>query len=274
MTRILVFDSGVGGLTVLGEIRKLLPNAEYLYVADNADFPYGALDDDVLIERVAQIFGHLVDSWAPDVAVIACNTASTLVLPVLRARFTIPFVGTVPAIKPAAEQTKSGLIGVLATPGTIARDYTHELIRSFAAECRVTLVPCRRLAGLAEAKLSGEAVDAPAICDEITLAFIEEDGVRTDTIVLGCTHYPLLLEELTAAAPWPVRWIDPAPAIARRTQELIAENSQKNVTSASGIALFTRTEGMSSGLLKALEGYGLRQIQSFDPSRQFDEFDS
>jgi glutamate racemase len=218
---ILVFDSGVGGLTVLAEIHKLLPDVSTAFVADTAAFPYGRLTDDALKTRVLAVMERLIGEIEPAIVVIACNTASTLVLPMLRARFAVPFVGTVPAIKPAAAATKSGLISVLATPGTVKREYTADLIREFAAGKEVSLVGSRGLAALVEASLRGERVAYEAIAGEIAPAFVERDGKRTDIVVLACTHYPLLTSTFERLAPWPVSWIDPAPAIARRVRDVL-----------------------------------------------------
>jgi glutamate racemase len=231
MTRqkILVFDSGLGGLTVYRAIRALRPDADYLYLGDDVLFPYGALAPGVLIARVNAVIGDAMRDFSADCIVIACNTASTLVLPHLRARYTIPIVGTVPAIKPAAAMTKTGMISVLATPGTVSRDYTQELIRDFAAGVAVTLVGSKALAGLAERALRGEAIADQAIWAEIAPCFVnssasgQEPDRRTDVVVLACTHYPLLIERFKALAPWPVEWIDPAPAIARRIVQVIGE---------------------------------------------------
>jgi glutamate racemase len=153
--------------------------------------------------------------------VIACNTASTIVLPSLRARLAVPFVGTVPAIKPACAASKSKRVSVLGTEATVKREYTRALIREFAADCQVTLVGSARLASLAEAALAGEAVEDAAIAAEIAPCFVDDGAARTDTVVLACTHYPLLAERLTRLSPWPVNFIDPAPAIARRVVDLI-----------------------------------------------------
>jgi glutamate racemase len=217
---ILVFDSGLGGLTVYREIARVLPHADLLYVADDAFFPYGGRDEAALIARVVELMGALIAEHKPDLVVIACNTASTLVLPQLRARFTLPFVGTVPAIKPACAASRSKLVSVLGTEATVAREYTRALIRDFANGAEVTLVGSGHLAALAEAKLRGESVEDAAIAAEIAPCFVDAGGRRTDTVVLACTHYPLLLDRLVALSPWPVEFIDPAPAIARRVLEL------------------------------------------------------
>ena len=150
---ILVFDSGIGGLTVLRELRTAMPDRRFIYVADDAGFPYGDWEEEPLVARILDLFAELIDTYEPSLAVIACNTASTLVLPQLRARFAIPFVGTVPAIKPATERTRSGLVSVLATPGTVRRVYTRDLVEAFATHCEVRLVGSPELARLAERSL-------------------------------------------------------------------------------------------------------------------------
>ena len=222
---VLVFDSGLGGLTVLAELRAALPDARLVYAADDAAFPYGDLREDVLVERVAAVVGRLADRRRPDLVVIACNTASTLCLPTLRARLPVPVVGTVPAIKPAAAATRSGHVAVLGTPGTVQRDYTRALIDTFAGGAFVTLVGATGLARLAEARLKGHAVADEAILAEIAPCFSEREGRRTDVVVLACTHYPLLIDAFRRLAPWPVGFIDPAPAIARRAAALLGRST-------------------------------------------------
>jgi glutamate racemase len=254
---ILVFDSGFGGLTVLKEVRAARPDAAFVYVADDAAFPYGRLAEAALVERVLAVFERLVADFEPDLAVIACNTASTLVMAPLRARFAIPFVGTVPAIKPAAAASRSGLVSVLATPGTVARDYTRGLVAEFAGACRVTLVGAPRLAAIAEAKLRGEPVDRAALAADIAPAFVAEgQGARTDHIVLACTHYPLLAGEIAAAAPWEVALVDPAPAIARRVVQLAGAPAGP-ARSGGGAAVFTGRVPDNAGVRDVLAGFGV-----------------
>lgn len=236
---ILVFDSGLGGLTVFRAIRALRPDADYLYLGDTERFPYGDLAPEVLIARVLEVIGEAMAGFAPHCIVIACNTASTLVLPSLRKRFAVPVVGTVPAIKPAAQLTRSGMISVLATPATVARDYTAALIRDFAGDAEVTLVGAGGLARLCEQALRGEVVEDAAILREILPAFVETEGRRTDVIVLACTHYPLLIDRLEALAPWPVTFIDPAPAIARRVVQVLGQARAEG----EGSARFVMTAG-------------------------------
>jgi len=218
---ILVFDSGLGGLTVFREIVKVRPDACSVYVADDAFFPYARRSEEQLVGRIVPLMEGLIATHAPDLVVIACNTASTLVLPHLRARLAVPFVGTVPAVKPACMASRSRLVSVLGTEATVRREYTRALIRDFGQGCDVTLVGAVHLAGLAEAALRGDAINDADIAREIAPCFVTSDGRHTDTIVLGCTHYPLLLDQLVRLAPWPVDWLDPAPAIARRVTDLI-----------------------------------------------------
>jgi glutamate racemase len=252
---LIVFDSGLGGLTVYREVARALPDARYLYVADDAFFPYGSRDEGALITRVLELMGELIATHRPDLAIIACNTASTLVLPRLRERFQVPFIGTVPAIKPACAASVSKRVSVLGTQATIAREYTRTLIRDFANGTDVTLVGSGELASLAEAELRGERVEDAAIARELGPCFVDEGGRRTDTVVLACTHYPLLLDRLNRLAPWPVRFIDPAPAIARRTLELIGTRPGSRVPEPAKI-LFTSGRPPSRALAGALAGFG------------------
>jgi glutamate racemase len=236
-TKILVFDSGLGGLTVYREVAAARPDADLLFVADDAAFPYGALAETALVARVVGLFGELIAAHRPDLAVIACNTASTIVLPALREKFTLPFVGTVPAIKPACAASATRRVSVLGTEATVAREYTRALIRDFAQDCKVTLVGSKHLASYAEAELGVAPVSDADIRAELAPCFVD-DGKRTDIIVLACTHYPLLLDRLTKLAPWPVNYIDPAPAIARRVVDLIGP-AATDARAGSSRAIFT-----------------------------------
>src|SRR5262245_37370584 len=256
---ILVFDSGLGGLTVFREITAARPDAHFIYAGDDAVFPYGKIAEDVLVSRVVAVMERLIAIHAPDMVVIACNTASTLVLPALRARFDVPFVGTVPAIKPACAVSVSRRVSVLGTEATVKREYTHALIREFGGGCAVTLVGSRGLAALAEAELRGEAVDDAAVLAEIAPCFVDDGRARTDTVVLACTHFPLLLERLTRLAPWPVTFLDPAPAIARRVVELVGRANGAAPTTAAQ-AVFTSGRAAPPPLQAALRRFGIADI--------------
>lgn len=259
--RVLVFDSGLGGLTVLGEVDRVRPEAERAYVADDAVFPYGDLPEPALVARVLDVLAPLVDRIRPDAVVVACNTASTAVLPPLRARWPeLAVVGTVPAVKPAAAASATRRIAVLATPGTVARDYTRDLVRAFAGDCAVDLVGAKRLAALAEAALRGEGLDDAEVLAEIAPAFVDRDGRRTDTVVLACTHYPLLVDVFARVAPWPVAYLDPAPAIARRLDAVLAERgfaAARDAPLRPGPVVFTSGRAPGPALARALAARGL-----------------
>jgi glutamate racemase len=245
---ILVFDSGLGGLTVYREIVAARPHADFLYVADDAAFPYGAMDEPSLIARVIDLMHGLIATHRPDLAVIACNTASTIVLPHLRKKFPLPFVGTVPAIKPACARSVTKRISVLGTEATVQREYTRALIRDYAGDCDVTLVGSKALAGYAEAELAGAPVSDAALKAEIGPCF-RADGARTDTVVLACTHYPLLTDRLRQLAPWPVEFVDPAPAIARRVGDLLGPASSAKRAGAT-CAIFTSGRAPAAALAR------------------------
>ena len=256
--RALVFDSGLGGLSVLSEIRRLRPDVEIVYVADDAAFPYGRLAEAAVIARVEIVMASLIGEVEPDVVVIACSTASTLALPPLRAAYPhLPFVGTVPAIKPAAAASRSGLISVLATKGTVARDYTHALVRDHAADCEVTLVGSSLLAVIAERVMRGEAAEDSEIALEIKPCFVERGGRRTDHIVLACTHFPLIVDRLERLSLWPVGFVDPAPAIARRLDAVIGPTRRGAPAAGDGEAIFTSGEAPEPRLQETLRRYGL-----------------
>ncbi len=253
---ILIFDSGFGGLTVLREARVLMPDRQFIYVADDAAFPYGNWEEPALLGHMTKLFGELIEKWHPELIIIACNTASTLAIQRLREVYPDQtFVGTVPAIKPAAERTSSGLVSVLATPGTVKRQYTRDLISDWASKVQVRLVGSKGLAPLAETYMRGGFVDEAAVLEEIKPCFVEEGGKRTDIIVLACTHYPFLVNRMRKMAPWPVDWIDTSEAIARRAVSLIKPPT-KDEAGEDDIAYFTggKPDAITAKLLR---GFGL-----------------
>ncbi len=258
---ILIFDSGLGGLTVFHEIAAARPDADFVYVADDAGFPYGALAEGALISRVIMLIGKLIETHDPDLVVIACNTASTIVLPDLRKKFSVPFVGTVPAIKPACAASVTRRVSVLGTEGTVAREYTRALIRDHAGDCQVTLVGSKKLAAYAEDDITGRPVSDAALRDEIAPAFVD-DGMRTDTVVLACTHYPLLLDRLCGLSPWPVSFIDPAPAIARRVVNLLGP---AKLACPRGTARAIFTSGRAPPAVLARFGIGVCAPEATEP---------
>jgi glutamate racemase len=258
---ILVFDSGIGGLTVLREARVLLPTRRFVYVADDAGFPYGDWEEDALRNHIVDLFGELLEAHRPQLSVIACNTASTLAIDALRSAYPDhSFVGTVPAIKPAAERTRSGLVSVLATPGTVRRQYTRDLIRNYAGKCHVRLVGSKTLAALAETYMREGFVDEEAVRAEIAPCFVEMDGRRTDIVVLACTHYPFLVNRMRKTAPWPVDWIDTSEAIARRALSLADVDRPQPPEPGDDIAVFTSGKP-DLAVARLVRGFGLRLVQ-------------
>ncbi|MDZ7924517.1 MAG: glutamate racemase [Marinagarivorans sp.] len=220
---IVFFDSGLGGLSIAREVFNHAPTAQLIhqasYIADTAAYPYGNKEAGWLNQRIAQIMRDAIKQLQPDLIVIACNTASTLALNGLRENFNLPFVGVVPAIKPAATIAK-GAIGILATPATVARDYTSQLIANYANSHRVLLYGAGALVQQAENKLLKRRVDHQVIHDELHALLNQEDGHLIDTIVLACTHFPLLKDELNLVTPRPIQWIDSGEAIARRIHQI------------------------------------------------------
>jgi glutamate racemase len=260
---ILVFDSGLGGLTVYREVVRARPDARLIYAADDAFFPYGDHREAELVARVLAVMNELIAAHRPDLVVIACNTASTLVLPHLRERFTVPFIGTVPAIKPACATSVSRMVSVLGTPATVRREYTRTLIRDFGEGCAITLVGAPRLAVMAEAELHGEPAPDAELLREISPCFVEAAGARTDTVVLACTHYPLLLDRLKRLAPWPVNFIDPAPAIARRVIDLLGPGPGGRQAAAARL-IFTSGRPPNPALKSALTRVGIGEFSLTD----------
>jgi len=254
---ILIFDSGVGGLTVFREVVRARPDARYIYLADDAFFPYGSQPEAALIARVVDVIGKAIADHQPDLVVIACNTASTLALAQLRAAYQVPIVGTVPAIKPACAQSKSKRIAVLGTQATVSREYTRALIREYAGDCNVVLVGSPKLAGFAEMELAGTPASDADIKTEIAPCFGEGPPEHyTDTIVLACTHYPLLIERFRALQAWPVEWLDPAPAIARRVADLTRDWPHGSVAAPPPRIFFTSGRAPAPALARALANYG------------------
>jgi glutamate racemase len=256
--RLLFVDSGLGGLTILSAVRRAVPEGYVAYIADDAAFPYGDLPEAQLTARLLKLVGDAIEAYRPDCIVVACNTASTIALPELRKAFPIPIVGTVPAIKPAAAVTRSGYISVVATPATIAREYTHALIARFGEGAQFHLIAAPKLAQHAEDYAKGVPVEDAAIAEQIAPCFVEGKDGRTDVVVLGCTHYPLLLPKLETLAPWPVTWLDPAPAIARRVANILAERGHVvgvGARQGPGVISFTSGNSPASALQSLLQAH-------------------
>jgi glutamate racemase len=254
---ILFFDSGVGGLSVLGPTLKLLPTAPIVYCADSAGFPYGNKSDAELASRIPALLGRLVERFHPRLAVIACNTASTIALEHVRSALDLPVVGTVPAIKPAAEISKTRVIGVLGTEATVRQPYVDDLAAKFASDCTIVRHGSPDLVELAEAKLGGDKVSVDAVRAATQPLFDLPGGDLIDTMVLACTHFPLLDRELRAAFP-NVSMVHGGDGIARRIAYLTRDQAWP-MRAPDGLMLFTSASRTPS--LSALADFGIGEIR-------------
>jgi glutamate racemase len=257
---ILVFDSGVGGLSVLKPIRTLMPAARIVYVADSAGYPYGTKDPKVIEARVPALLGRMVERFDPELIVIACNTASTIALDAVRAALDLPIVGTVPAIKPAAAMSQTRAIGVLGTEATVRQPYVDMLSDEFASDCIVLRHGSAELVDLAEAKLRGEETEPAAYRRILDRLLSQPGGSRVDVVVLACTHFPLVRDELEAAAPRPIAFVDGAEGIARRAAWLMRDIAWP-AEAGPGMALFTGEAEAARAYSSGLASYGLHRIE-------------
>ena len=254
---ILIFDSGLGGTTVFDEIHRCLPSCQFSYALDDAAFPYGDKSAAFLQDRIIKLMAKLIQAVQPDLIVIACNTASTLTLDKLREHFSIPFVGVVPAIKPAAANSRAGHIGLLATNATINGDYISALESEFANGCKLHRLSGQGLVTIAEQKMLGFPVDLPALELIITTLTAETDVTEIDTLILGCTHFPALKEEIQMLWPKDIQVLDSGSAIAKRVSYLLStmeENKQLKVPT-----VYTTGAYTAASLLKMLQPFGIKQ---------------
>ena len=256
---ILFFNSGVGGLSVLAPTRALLPNAPIVYAADSAGFPYGKRSEADLAARVPALLERLVDEFRPRLAVIACNTASTIALDHARAALDLPVVGTVPAIKPAAEMSRTRVIGVLGTEATVRQPYVDDLAARFASDCTIIRHGSPELVELAEASLRGEEVALDAVKAAAQPMFDAAEGDKIDTVVLACTHFPLLEEALQSAFPG-IRYVDGGPGIARRIAHL-TRGQPWPAHPSEGLMVFTSEVAHPSKA--SLERFGMGEVRTF-----------
>jgi len=223
--QLLIFDSGVGGLSIFQEIIKQSHDVNCYYLSDNAYFPYGELDEATLIKRLTKLLTEFVRKHPVDMIIIACNSASTVALESLRGCFSIPVVGVVPAIKPASLVSQNGIIGLVATPATIRRQYTQQLINEFANGKQILKIGSTTLVKLAEQKLQGEWVDKKLL-QEVFDPWLKLD-IKPDTLVLGCTHFPLLKEEINQCFDSEIKLVDSGEAIANRVALLLGADTGK-----------------------------------------------
>ena len=255
---ILAADSGLGGLTIVAEIRKALPQARLAYLCDNAYFPYGMRPEAELLAHFLDVMNRAIRRVQPDLIVTACNTISTICLPQLRAATSIPVVGVVPAVKPAAQQSRRKIIGLLATPATVNRPYTDDLIQRYAADCTVLRIGSAELVEMAEARLLGEAVDRDRLTRILVPFFDRTPEARPDVVVLACTHFPLLRTELEESGPKDVAWIDSGTAVARRVVDVLP--LPHGAGAAANLALTSASHGPA--LQHALAQFGFATVET------------
>ncbi|MGZ8999415.1 MAG: glutamate racemase [Allosphingosinicella sp.] len=257
----MIFDSGVGGLSVLKAVRNRLPSAPIIYVADNAGYPYGTKSAATIEARVPAMLGRLAERYDPGLIVIACNTASTIALDSVRSALDLPVVGTVPAIKPAAALSRSRVIGVLGTPATVVQPYVDRLAAEFAGDCTVLRHGSSELVDLAEAKLKGEFASTPDFASIMAGLLEQKDGDLMDVVVLACTHFPLVQDELESASPRPLTFVDGNAGIARRTAWL-ARDMHWPSQDPQHLAVFTSRSADVEAYRPGMKAFGLNRIET------------
>lgn len=260
--RVLFFDSGVGGLSILHDVMKLNHDIEPYYLFDNECFPYGSKTEEFLISRIKGLIQQINSQFKFNAIVIACNTASTVALPSLRSVIDIPIIGVVPAIKPAAKISKNKIIGLLATPGTLSRTYTKELINEFASDCKLICVGDAMLAVIAETRLTTGVVDKESIKKIIQPFLSEKIAERPDTVVLGCTHYPFVKDVLTELLP-NMKIIDSGEAIGRRVKAVIKNTESLDLTDSNPRAFYTGHLLDFEGRLNMVKKFGFKELERF-----------
>jgi glutamate racemase len=258
--RILVFDSGLGGLSIVRQLVSASIATDVYYVADTAYFPYGEKKDAALIERIPTIICAAATACSADIVIIACNTASTLALELVRERLNLPIIGVVPAIKPAAMLTKTGTIGLLATPNTVSRPYTDRLIKDFAEGVKVMRHGAVGLAAAAETQLSGGILDVSVVKASIDGLFSQVGSVDIDVVVLACTHYPHLKADLAALAPRVVTWVDSGAAIAKRARTVLGLEGNGTST----LRLAYTTGGEDGATANGLKLWGFEAVERLE----------
>ena len=261
----LIIDSGVGGLSIWHEIQQLIPDSHTCYVADNEAYPYGTMDEQLLVQRLLQLLPALERQYQPDIIVIACNTASTVVLDPLRAQTDTPVIGVVPAIKPAALLSKSKQVTLLATPGTIKRRYIDRLIEDFGNGCHFHRIGSNELVHEAEQKLREKPVN-PQIIEQVLQPLY---ATESDVLILGCTHFPILVEEIRNAVPDNIQILDSGKAIARRAQQLLMDLKPHSTTTSAvcaNVFLFTAETEQAHQLETGIKHFGFDKIRFFGPT--------
>jgi len=232
-----VFDSGVGGLSILRELQKILPHENFVFLADQAHVPYGEKNKKELNSLVDRITKYFVREHGIKFMVVACNTATCYTIDSLREKYSFPIIGTVPAIKPASEQTKTKVIAVMSTPATSKSRMLADLIKNYSKDVTVINIGCYNLENVVE---KGK-VRSPQVKKLLSRFLDPLQGEKVDHIVLGCTHYPFLKSEIKKVVGEKITLIDSGEAIARYTRELLAKKALQNTSRMSGKTQYVTT---------------------------------
>ena len=232
-----IFDSGIGGLSVAREIRRALPHEHLLYVADSAYVPYGDRTVDEVRARTLAA-GHHLERLGAKLLVLACNTASGAALELMRERLSVPVVGLEPAVKPAVAASRNGRVGVMATTGTLRSERYARLVQAYGNGAQVFAQPCVGLA---------DAIEDGHLDDDVLHALLPGytgplKAAGVDTVVLGCTHYPFVREQIAAALGPGVRIVESGPAIARQTARVLGERGALEAAGPGSLRILTTGE--------------------------------
>lgn len=267
---IVAFDSGIGGLGIVQSLQQQVQNTSLKlsvdYLADNLVFPYGEQEDNFLIQRIITVIGETIERLEPDLIIIACNTASTIALEVLREHYPeTPFVGCVPPIRWAARISKTKHIGLLATRATVQRPYLKSLKEQFAADCQLIGYGSPILANIAERVFRQESYSSKDIEQEIHTLLEMPTANQIDTICLGCTHYTFVLPQLQELSPRYIQWLDPANAVAKHALDLILEKKiiPHNNTPRDNHFHYTALPNKDTALLKQIIPMGYKELDYF-----------
>ena len=263
--KIAILDSGAGALPIFERLQQGQPHIPLIWICDNRARPYGNKPESTLKARVLKLIQQTQEKHHLSLIVIACNTASTVVLDYIRSHVTVPVVGVVPALKPAASITKNNRIGLLATPATINRPYIDDLIGKYAPHCQVIRWGSTELVNLAEDKLLGLKPDLSKI-KEIIKPLLTTKGGEPDTIVLGCTHFPLLISEFKAVTSDEISWVDSCDAIYQRILSLRPTSRTTEDPPSSNYVIFTKRITIDESYRRVFDKYRITNYEFLPPS--------
>lgn len=258
---VLFFDSGVGGLSILREYRQLQPEAPLIYAADNAYLPYGEKSEREILTRVPALLGRMVERYGPRLVTIACNTASTVALDAVRAALDVEVVGTVPAIKPASESSQTGTIGLLGTAATVKQSYVDNLEREFAQGKQIIRAAAPDLVFAAEEKIFKGQTDLSLVRRALISLLNDPRAYEMDKLVLACTHFSLISDEIRQIVGPKVDLVDGALGIAKRVDHLLSGQSFRKT--GLNFAVFSKHLDDPDSVEKAFSKFGIDRIVYF-----------